>query len=150
MRSYINILLFALLFTACKKDDVSEAIDLVDPVNEVVYSLNGVTNSNISGAARFVRNEDDSTTIYISLINASSEVHPASIHYNSVVEGGEVAVSLNACLCSESETVVSNLDNGNPINFNQFQVFDGHINIYESDILNDVIIAQVNIGSNAN
>lgn len=139
-----------ILFSACKKDDVGEAINPIDPVNEVIYQLNGITNSNITGEARFVRNEDDSTTIYIKLINASSEIHPASIHYNNVQEGGAVAVSLNACLCAESKTVVTALDNGNPINFNQFQVFDGHINIYESEDLNDVIIAQVNIGLNSN
>lgn len=147
---YIFLFAAIVLLPGCKKDDANEAIDPVDPVNEVSYQLNGVTNSNITGEARFVRNEDDSTIIYISLINASSELHPATIRYNSIAEGGTVAVTLNSCICAESETVVSNLDNGNPINFNQFLDFDGHINIYESEELNDVIIAQVNIGSNSN
>ncbi len=150
MKNYVTAILLSILFIACKKDDANEGVDPIDPINEVIYQLSGITNSNITGEARFVRNSDETTTIYISLINASSEIHPASIRYNSAQEGGGVAVTLNACLCAESETIVTSLDNGNPITFNEFQEFDGHINIYESDVLDDVIIAQVNIGSNSN
>lgn len=150
MNKILSLIFLAILAAGCNKDSGNERPDPTDPINSAVYQLEGTTNSNISGAARFVRNQDNSTTVFISLINASSEIHPASIHYNSVEEGGGLAISLNACLCAESETTITNLDNGNPINFDQLMVFDGHINIYESEVLNTIVIAQVNIGSNAN
>ena len=150
MKKLTPLLLLFIVFTGCKKDDPKTVIDPVDPINEVVYQLTGVTNSNITGEARFVRNEEDATIVYIRLINASEELHPASIHFNSVEVGGNLAVTLNSCICFESETTITNLDNGTPISFDEFLLFDGHINVYESEVLNDVIIAQVNIGSNSN
>ncbi len=150
MKKILALVLLITLVYGCDKENNSETPDPTDPVNRVVYQLAGVTNSNITGKATFTRNEDNSTTVNIELENASSVLHPAAINYNSIEQGGGLAITLNACECAVSETVVTRLDNGNSINYDQLMVFDGHINIYESEVLNNVIIAQVNIGSNAN
>ena len=121
-----------------------------DPVDSIVYVISGLGESDITGEATFDRNEDNSTTVYIELINASSEIHPTSINFNSVEEGGEKAITLNACECAVSTTIVATMDDGSPINYDELIDFDGHLNIYESEVLDDVIIAQSNIGSNSN
>ena len=121
-----------------------------DPVDSIVYNFTEVGSSGVSGEATFERNEDNSTTVLIELVNASSEIHPASINFNSKEEGGDVAITLNACECAVSTTIVATFDDGSPITFDELLDFDGHINIFESDVLDDVIIAQTNIGVNEN
>lgn len=133
---------------SCDNDDVSFVIDRKDPANSVIYQLAGTTNSNISGEVTFARNQDNSTTVYVLLVGASEGIHPAAIHFNSKEEGGNQAIGLNSCECLESETVVTQLDDGTSINFDELINFDGHLNIFESAVLNDVIIAQTNVGSN--
>ena len=150
MNKLMPLFAFVFLFTGCKKDESNEVNDPIDPINTVIYELSGVTNSNITGQATFTRNEDNSTTVFIRLSGASDLEHPASIHYNSASEGGGLAITLNSCECLESETLITEFDNGNPIDFDEMMSFDGHINIFESIALNDVIIAQVDIGSNDN
>ncbi len=121
-----------------------------DPVDSIVYNFTEVGNSGVSGEATFERNEDNSTTVLIELENATSEIHPASINFNSMGEGGDVAITLNSCECAVSTTIVATFDDGSPITFDELLDFNGHINIYESEVLNDVIIAQTNIGVNSN
>lgn len=138
-----------LIMLGCKNDDI-EPFDPTDPINNKVYDLVGITNSNITGEATFTRKADGTTTVYIKVVNASDEIHPAEIHYNSKEQGGDLALTLNACNCDESITEVSALDDGTPVTFDDLIIFNGHINIYESPSRKDVIIAQTNIGINSN
>ena len=147
-----KILMTLALFSSiisCDNDDVSFVIDRKDPANSVIYQLAGTTNSNITGEVTFARNQDNTTTVFVRLEGASEGIHPAAIHFNSKEEGGSQAIWLNSCECLESETVVTQLDDGTSINFDELINFDGHLNIFESPVLNDIIIAQTNIGSNA-
>ena len=120
-----------------------------DPVELVTYNLTEVNNSGTTGTAKLIRNQDGTSTIYIELTNAPEGLHPAAVHYNSREEGGDIAITLNACECLISETVITELDNGTAISFDQLMVFDGYINIYLGSESMDSIIAQANIGSNA-
>ncbi len=142
-----NILLLFLIVSvaiSCKKDDLN---DVINPVNNVVYNLTAVSGSNIGGQIQFTRNEDNSTTVFIRLLNPSG-LHPASIHHKTREEGGERAITLNTCECEESITEVAELDDGSAISFDGLRNFDGHVNIYLSETQNDVIVSQANIGSN--
>ena len=120
-----------------------------DPVELVTYTLSEVNNSGTTGTAKLIRNSDGTSTIYIELTNAPAGLHPAAVHDNSLEEGGPIAITLNACECLISETVITQLDNGTAISFDQLMVFDGYINIYLGSESMDSIIANVNIGSNA-
>lgn len=120
-----------------------------DPVELVTYNLTAVNNSGAAGTAKLIRNSDGTSTIYIELTNAPEGLHPAAVHDNSLEEGGDIAITLNACECLISETVITELDNGTAITFDQLMVFDGYINIYLGTESMDTIIAHANIGSNA-
>ena len=154
MKRIVMLLALIVSISSCNNnnddDFVSLVIDRTDPANSVMYELEGNTNSNISGEVTFARNQDNTTTVFVRLVGASDGIHPAAIHYGSKEEGGSQAIQLNACECLESETVVSQLDDGTSINFDQLINFDGHLNVFESEALSDVIIAQTNIGSNSN
>jgi len=152
MKKILMLLALFISISSCNNNDddfVSLVIDRTDPANSVIYQLEGFTNSNISGEATFARNQDNTTTVFIRLVGASEGIHPASIHFNSKEEGGSQAIRLNSCECLESETVVTQLNDGTSINFDELIDFDGHLNIFESETLSDVIIVQTNIGSNA-
>ena len=152
MKKTLMLLALFVSILSCNSNDddfVSLVIDRTDPANSAIYQLAGTTNSNITGEVTFARNQDNSTTVFVRLTGASEGIHPAAIHFNSIEEGGGQAISLNACECLESETVVSQLDDGTSINFDQLINFNGHLNIFESEALRNIIIAQTNIGSNA-
>ena len=119
------------------------------PVELVTYNLTAVNDSGAAGTAKLIRNSDGTATIYIELTNAPAGLHPAAVHENSLEEGGPIAITLNACECLISETVITQLDNGMAISFDQLMVFDGYINIYQGTESMDNIIAHANIGSNA-
>ena len=148
---------FLIVALGCSK---SEEVDINNPNNpdpesevpsdpeRVDYELFSVNDSGVTGVASFIPNEDGSTTIYIDLENASRGIHPATVNFGSLEDGGTIAVSLNECECEISETLVTQLDNGTPITFVELVTFDGHLNIYESPS-DGTTIAQANIGSNA-
>ena len=146
-----------LLFLGCSK---SESADVNNPDSNnpdpdpdpkvlVTYDLTAVNDSGTTGTAKLIRNQDGTSTIYIELTNAPEGLHPAAVHENSLEEGGDIAITLNACECLVSETVITELDSGTAISFDQLMVFDGYINIYLGSESMDNIIAHANIGSNA-
>ena len=138
----------------------SEELDVNNPNNpdpdsgipnnpeRVDYELVSANGSLVTGIASFIPNSDGSTTIYIDLENASQGIHPATVNFGNLSDGGSIAISLNECECEISETVVTQLDNGTPITFVDLMTFDGHLNIYESPS-DGTVIANTNIGSNA-
>ncbi len=122
--------------------------EIPDDPERVDYELFSVNDSGVTGFASFIPNEDGTTTVYIDLENASEGIHPASINFGNVDDGGTVAISLNECECEISETVVTQFDNGTPVTFVELITFDGHLVILESQS-DATIIANTNIGSNA-
>ena len=152
--SYLILLLLALA-VSCSKNESSDVDNPdsgnpdPDPVERVVYDLTSVNDSGVTGTATLIRNDDGTSTIYIELENASTGIHPAAVHENSIEMGGPVAITLNECECAISETVITELDNGTSISFDDLNAFDGHINIYQSETNMDNVIAHANIGSNA-
>ena len=145
-----------LLFLGCSKSenaDVNNPDSKPDPdpvpVELVTYNLTAVHDSGVTGTAKLIRNDDGTSTIFIEMTNAPEGLHPAAVHNNSLEEGGPIAITLNACECLISETIITELDNQTAISFDQLMVFDGYINIYQGSENMDNIIAHVNIGSNA-
>ncbi|MCP4976539.1 MAG: hypothetical protein GY931_10295, partial [Maribacter sp.] len=75
-----------------------------------------------------------------------TSTNPAYIRYNSAAEGGNIALSLEACTCSVSNTTITKPDNANPITYEGLLSLNGHVTILDGD----QIIAVADIGSNAN
>ncbi len=148
MRKHYFLLfaIFSLLISGCGKDDATEVI-----LAKNVFALSPVSNSNISGNVSFVKYEDGRTEVILQINNSSKDIHPAFIYMNSVAEGGPVALTLAPieCDCEESITVVSKLDNGTPITYEQLINFDGHLKIHQNSDHLEIVIAQGNIGLNA-
>lgn len=146
-KHYYLFIVLALIFTNCTKDSAKDVI-----LAKNVFALSPVSNSNISGNVSFVKYEDGRTEVILQINNSSKDIHPAFIYTKSLeAGGGAIALTLAPieCDCEESITVVSKLDNGTPITYEQLIAFDGHIKIHQNAEHLELVIAQGNIGVNA-
>jgi hypothetical protein len=146
--TFLMFIALALLFS-CNNSDIEPT-----GINEIIldqidYQLSPVNSSGIIGTASFTRDSNDNTTILIELTNTTTVEHPANIRFNSAAEGGPVAITLEPCTCAVSTTVVTQLDDGTPIDFDKLLNLDGHVRIEESSTNPDVV-AIADIGINAN
>ncbi|MGF1556201.1 CHRD domain-containing protein [Paucihalobacter sp.] len=115
------------------------------------YKLNAVSNSAISGTAKFTKRVSGEALVSIALAGTTSGVSaPAHIHLNNVVQGGGIAVDLTPVngATGKSETSISELNDGTSINYDGLLDFNGYINVHESANNLPTIIAQGNIGAN--
>lgn len=149
----IWILLSALAlgtFTASCGDDDQ------DPVTEMVqkvYTMNSVSDPAISGTITFTKQDESSTLVRIELVGTEAgNTHPSHIHANSASQGGGIVIGLDPVVgeTGVSETMVTELNDGTPINYEQLLNFNGHANVHLSTSAMATLIAQGNIGSNAN
>ena len=147
---YFLLFIALMILSSCGKDDNIEPTGVNEIiVDQIDYNLIAVNNSGITGKATFTRDSNDNTTILIELVNTNTDEHPAYVNFNSAAEGGPIAITLEPCTCAVSTTVVTQLDDGTPIDFDKLLNLDGHISIQNSPS-NDEIIAVVDIGINAN
>ncbi|MFA0963859.1 CHRD domain-containing protein [Roseivirga sp. BDSF3-8] len=140
-----------LITTACSDDD--DAPVGPQPTGDTeMFVLNSVSDPGISGMVTFTENDDNSTTVTIDLNGTSNgDMHPSHIHFNTAAEGGDIAVSLNSVNGNTgmSETVVTMLDNGTSISYDELVSFDGYINVHLSASDLSTLVAQGDIGENA-
>ena len=134
------VLILTITISGCKKDS---------PAPTTTYQLKTKDQLGVYGTVTFTQLSSTSTTIDIVLTGSDATSHPAHIHVNSAVEGGAIAVSLSPVVNGKSTTLVTALDNGTIINYNQLIAYDGYVNVHESDINLGTIIAQGDIGGNA-
>ena len=150
MKKYIYLFLISisLIISVCSKDDSSSK----SSTSVKLYTLSSVSNSNISGKVTFKKNEDGSTTVLLEINGSSTDIHPAFIYFNDAATGGEIAITLEPidCDCESSSTIVTTLDDGTPITYEQLLKFDGHIKIHQNEDHMEIVITEGNIGSNAN
>ncbi len=116
------------------------------------YVLNAVSDPEISGKVTFAKRVSGLTLITIELAGTmDGGDHPAHIHNNSAQQGGGIAIDLNnvSGATGKSATHVSQLNNGTAITYNELLGFNGYVNIHLSAASLATLIAQGNIGSNA-
>ncbi len=107
----------------------------------------------VSGTALFEKRLNGNTLLTITLIGVLvGDTYPASINLGSIasIGGGPVVktlVSVNGTT-GKSYTNIRTLNSGIAITYDNWLVYDGYINIYQSTVLSDVIICHGNIGSN--
>ena len=148
MKSSLTILVLActLIFTSCSKDDAATAVIL----QSVEFNIYDVANSGITGKATFTQEDNGSTHVLIELNGADTSTNPAFIRFNTASEGGDVAITLEACTCSISNTTITNFDDGNAITYEGLLNLNGHITIHADGNMNSAIIAVADIGVNGN
>jgi len=148
---YFSVLIVMFLLSGCSGDDNIEPTGVNEIiVDQIAYNFTSVNGSGITGTATFTRDSNDNTTILIELTNTNTEQHPANVRFNSAAEGGPIAITLEPCNCAVSTTVVTQLDDGTPIDFDKLLNMDGHVSIQESNENPDVVVATVDIGVNGN
>lgn len=139
----------SLFFYSCDED--SNDLTYTFTGNSATYDLGFKDVDGISGNAIFTENIDGSTTINLDLSGTpTGGFHPAHIHFNTAVEGGGIAVSLEVVNGSTGTSItrVTALNDGTPITFDELANFDGYINVHLSANELGTIVAQGDIGQN--
>ena len=141
----------SLIFMSCNdNDDAMQPVGQQFPAATTSFDLSAVSDTSISGTAKFTENEDNSITVEIQLIGTIAGMHPAHIHYNTAVEGGNIALTFQPIDGSTglSTTTFSTLDDGSPITYAEAVNFDGYINVHLSSEDLETLVAQGDIGEN--
>ncbi|MBT1697039.1 CHRD domain-containing protein [Fulvivirgaceae bacterium PWU4] len=144
----ITLLSAAVIFLSGCDDDESPKLT----GDNKVYELGAVGNATASGTVTFAKRDDGKTLITIQLSGTQgSAIHPAHIHANTAAEGGAIVVSLQNVSGSsgKSETVVSAMDDGTMLSYDELIAFDGYVNVHASEADLATLVAQGDIGQNA-
>ena len=119
----------------------------------ITYALDTIRPFGVSGTALFEKRVNGNTLLTISLKGTiAGEFFPASINLSSIatIGGGPVVKTLSNITgtTGKSYTNIRKLDNGMGITYGNLLVYDGYINIYQTEIGFKNIICHGNIGSN--
>ncbi len=120
----------------------------------ISYTLEEVGAYGVSGTALFEKRKNGNSLVTLDLDGTiSGEVYPATINLSSVatIGGGPVTRTLNSVngTTGKSHTTLRKLDGGLVITYDNWLVYNGYINIYQTAAEFANIISQGNIGSNA-
>lgn len=120
---------------------------------KITYSLDTIGSFGVSGNVLFQERVNGSTLVTITLVGAiAGQSYPASINLGSVasVGGGPVVKLLSNVngTTGKSYTTIRKLDSGINITYQNWLVYDGYINIYQTVAALDHIICHGDIGSN--
>ncbi len=145
----MGLFVVGMFLTACDDDD-DNGIQPKD--EETVYTLNELNGSGVSGTVTFRRVDDATTRVTIALTGTEEgNTHPAHIHSGDAAAGGPIVLDLTSVngATGRSETMVTELNDGTAITYEELIKFDGHVNVHQSAADLATMIAQGNIGSNA-
>lgn len=124
-----------MIAVGCKKDD--------GPAPKTTYSLKVKDILGVTGTVTFTQTTSTTTTIDISVTNAPSGIHPASLCINSAVEDGPAVILLNPVdATGKSSTIITTM------NYTQLIAYDGYIKVIKSSNEPNVILARGDIGGN--
>ena len=117
------------------------------------YTLSTVGVFGVSGTALFEKRENGNTLVTIALSGTiSGESYPATINLGSIasVDQGTVRKTLANIngTTGKSYTNIRKLDSGTDITYENWLVYVGYINIYQTSVITGNIISQGNIGTN--
>jgi Cu/Zn superoxide dismutase len=117
------------------------------------YDLDAVNSSGVSGKALFEQRKSGHTLVTLSLNGTIvGGEHPSHIHLGSTstIGGGPIKKTLSdvSGATGKSYTNVRALDDGTPITYDNWLVYDGYTNVHLSDLALGTILSQGDIGSN--
>jgi len=125
-----------------------------EPLRSVSYDLSAESNGGaipdgVGGTVTFWEAGPNQTVVTLELdegATGASVSHPAHIHTNSASEGGDIAIYLSPIDGSGGGGTSARLVDRS---FDELSSFDGYVNIHESVANLSTVVAQGNIGSNA-
>ena len=148
MIGYVAGLLIAIpLITGCDDEENAPRTGAV----ERRYTLSPLNNSGVSGTAVFTKVDDATTKVVLELTGTSAgSSHPAHLHGNDAASGGPIVLDFTPVdgASGKSETMVTALNDGTPVTYEELIGFDGHVNVHKSATELSVMLAQGNVGSN--
>jgi len=114
------------------------------------YSLSTVNSSGVTGTALFERRANGNTLVTLSLTGAVPGQYPATINVGSITTTGPVTAILSDVdgTTGKSYTNIRSLEDGTAYTYDQWMVYTGYINIYQTSVGPANIICHGNIGSN--
>jgi len=117
------------------------------------YSLEIVATFGVSGTALFEKRVNGTTLVTISLTGIiAGDEYPATINLGSIesVGGGPVVATLGHVdgTNGKSFTNIRKLDDGTVVTYDNWLVYDGYINIYQTSAILENVICHGNMGSN--
>jgi hypothetical protein len=121
--------------------------------NNKTYSLDTIGVFGVSGTALFQQRSNNATLVTLTITGAiTGDVYPATINLGSIasVGGGPVVAVLNHVdgTNGKSFTNIRKLESGIDVTYDNWMVYDGYINIYQTSVGLGNIICHGNIGSN--
>jgi hypothetical protein len=121
--------------------------------SNVTYKLDIIQPFGVSGTALFEERENGNSLVTLTLVGTiAGEFYPATINLSSVstIGGGPVTKTLSSIngATGKSYTTIRKLDGGLNITYDNWLVYNGYINIYQTAVDFGNIISQGNIGSN--
>lgn len=120
---------------------------------KVTYPLSTVGTFGITGTAMFEKRVNGNTLVTLSMVGLLPDVYyPATINIGSTatIGGGDIKKTLQSVdgNSGKSYTNIRKLNNDVVINYDNWLVYVGYINVYHTDANNLNIISQGNIGAN--
>jgi hypothetical protein len=117
------------------------------------YKLDTVAEYGVSGSALFEKRANGNTLVTITLTGTiPGNEYPATINLGSIstVGGGPVVKTLNAVegTTGKSYTNIRKLESGIAITYDNWLVYDGYLNVYQTAVSLNNVICHGNIGSN--
>jgi len=117
------------------------------------FALDTIGAFGVSGMAIFEERVNGNTLVTLNLLGTiAGEVYPATINLGSIetIGGGPVTKTLSSIngTTGKSYTNIRKLSSGLDITYDNWLVYDGYINIYQTAVTFNNIISHGNIGSN--
>jgi Cu/Zn superoxide dismutase len=150
------LMIIPLFFISCSDDDGYSNPGTPEPpeiseLNSKIYTLGTVGDFGVSGTAKFIENSDATLSIELDLQNTPADgIHPAHIHFNTAVETGGIALTLEDVNgnTGKSTTSFTSLNDGTAITYQELIDFNGYINVHLSATELSTLVAQGDIGQN--
>lgn len=119
----------------------------------ITYALDTIGSLGVSGTALFEKRANGNTLLTVRLLGTiAGEFYPATINLGSIesVGGGPVVLVMNDIDGTDGKgfTNLQQLNSGVVITYDNWLVYDGYLNIYQTSVSLDNIICHGNIGSN--
>jgi hypothetical protein len=133
---------------SCDDDDDDKS----SQKEERTYTLEPLSNSGVSGTVTFKKQNAQTTLITVQLAGTQAgNSHPAHVHSGSAGSGGPIVLDFNPVdgATGKSETMVTKMNDGSAVTYEQLIAFNGHVNVHLSATQLAVMLAQGNIGANS-
>jgi Cu/Zn superoxide dismutase len=137
------------IWSSCGNDDEPEMqIGLTG--EKTIFNIGEFADSGISGFMTLEEREDNSTLITVLLTGTTSGSHPYHIHKNTVVQSGDIIISLTDIDGSTGLgiTEVSMENDGSPITYSELIEIDGHLTLHLSESNLSIILSFGDLGEN--